>query len=268
MPIITLTTDWSKGDYYVAAVKGAILKQAPDCIIVDVSHDIKQFQTAHAAFLLKHTFPYFPHQTIHIIGVNTEIAYDEPLIVCKIANQYFLGIDNGQFSLISETPPEVVVEIQPDRFNLQLQTFPVLNLYVDVACKLANGIDILSLGIQKSQIKQLIEFNPAIDENSINARVIYTDSYGNAITNVSRETFERVGKERKFSIWVQTRKNEIVQINTSYNEVEGGALLAVFNSLNLLEIAINKGSAVDLLGIKASDTTIIIRFKPSFDSVT
>jgi len=264
MSIITLTTDWSKGDYYVAAVKGAILKQVPDCTIIDVSHDIKQFQTSHAAFLLKHSFPHFPAETIHIIGVNTEISNDEPFIVCRIANQYFLGIDNGQFSLISETPPELIVEIQPNKFNLQLQTFPVLNLFVDVACELAKRIDILTLGIQKTKIKQQIEFNPAIDENSINARIIYIDSYGNAITNITREIFDRVAKERKFNIWIQTRKNEITQIINSYNEVEGGTLLAVFNSLNLLEIAINKGSAVDLLGLKAFDSTIIVRFKPSF----
>jgi S-adenosylmethionine hydrolase len=241
MPIITLTTDWNKGDYYIAAVKGALLAKVPNAQVIDLSHEIRKFQSAHAALLLKSSFRFFPDNTIHIIGVNTESTEEQPFVVCKIENQFFLGTDNGQFSLISERKPELIIKVEPEKFNLQYQTFPVLHLYINVVEK--------------------IEFQPAIDDNSINGRIIYIDSYGNGFTNISRDLFERVGKERKFEIWVKTRKNKIEKISTSYNQVSGGDLIAIFNSLQLLEIAINQGNAADLLDLKDSETNVIIKFK-------
>ncbi len=261
MPIITLTTDWNKGDYYTAAVKGALLAKVPNAHIIDLSHEIRKFQSAHAALLLKSSFRFFPDNTIHIIGVNTESTEEQPFVVCKIENQFFLGTDNGQFSLISERKPELIIKVEPEKFNLQYQTFPVLHLYINVVEKIVLNSDIQLLGSKKDKINQQIEFQPAIDDNSINGRIIYIDSYGNGFTNISRDLFERVGKERKFEIWVKTRKNKIEKISTSYNQVSGGDLIAIFNSLQLLEIAINQGNAADLLDLKDSETNVIIKFK-------
>lgn len=260
MPIITLTTDWN-GEYYIAAVKGAILKELPDTVIIDISHKIKQFKSVHAAFVLKNSYQNFPDGTVHIIGVNTESTKDEPLVVCEIRGQFFIGIDNGQFSLIDPMKPTNIVEIQPDKFNLQFQSFPVLNLFVNAACKLSRGENILSLGALRKKINTQPEFLEAIDDNSINARIIYIDSYGNAISNLTRETFERVGRNRNFKLLVNTNNNKITQISNFYNDVDGGQLLAIFNSINLLEIAINRGNANQLLGLRANDAAIIVHFK-------
>ena len=262
MPIITLTTDWN-GEYYIAATKGAILKELPDVIVIDISHQIKPFKSAHAAFVLKNSYRNFPDGTVHIIGVNTESTKKEPLVVCQIHNQFFIGIDNGQFSLINPMKPQKIVKIQPDKFNLQFQSFPVLGLFIGAACKLASGEDIMLLGNERTSINIQPEFLEAIDDNSINARVIYIDSYGNAITNLTRETFERVGKNRNFTLHVLSRRNKITKINNFYNETENGQLLAIFNSINLLEIAIKEARVDDLLGVRKNDAGIIIRFTPS-----
>jgi len=263
MPIITLTSDWQKGDFYISSVKGAILKQLPTATIVDVSHDIAAHHSMHAAFVLKHSYPHFPEGSVHIIAVNTERSDKEALVVCEINKQFFIGIDNGQFSLISNEKPENIITLQPDSFNLQLQSFPVLNLYVNAACRLANGEKISNLGTPKADIIRQPDFMEAIDDNSINARIIYIDSYGNAMTNLTRETFERVGKNRNFAIYVKSRQNKISHISNFYNEIDKGQLLAIFNSINLLEIAINSGNASELLGLRANDSGVIIRFTPS-----
>lgn len=264
MSIITLTTDWNKGDYYIASVKGAIYKQMPGASIIDISHNIETGSTIQAAFIVKNSYKNFPDNTIHILGVRTESSAEEPLLACKIDNQYFIGVDNGQFDLISKVKPEAIVEIEPNKFNLQLQSFPILNFYVDAACKLAKGGDIFTLGKEKDKIKIQPQFHEAIDENSINAQIVYTDSFGNGITNLTRETFERVGKGRKFDIYVRTRRNKISQLSNSYNDVPPGQLLALFNSINLLEVAMNSGPASDLLGLELKDSNVIVHFKPKY----
>ena len=52
MQIITLTSDTGIQDYYIASIKGAILKEIPEFQIVDISHSIGAFDVANAAFQL------------------------------------------------------------------------------------------------------------------------------------------------------------------------------------------------------------------------
>ena len=86
--------------------------------------------------------------------------------------------------------------------------------------------------------------------------MIHIDSHQNAITNISRELFERVGKGRAFKIYVQSKHYVLDRINTHYNDSEPGDLLAIFNSLGLLEIAIREGNAA---GLQKLNTSSIIR---------
>ena len=71
MHIITLTSDWNDYDYYVASLKGKLLTNCPDVRIVDISHQVRLFNTAQAAFLVRNSYPNFPENTIHIIAVNS-----------------------------------------------------------------------------------------------------------------------------------------------------------------------------------------------------
>ncbi len=106
MVIITLTSDWGETDYYPAAVKGHILQELPDAVIVDITHNIPRFDTRETAYVIRHAYGNFPRGTIHIIGVNTEESLDEPHLVVLYDGHYFIGADNGVFSLIFNTDKE------------------------------------------------------------------------------------------------------------------------------------------------------------------
>jgi S-adenosyl-L-methionine hydrolase (adenosine-forming) len=89
--------------------------------------------------------------------------------------------------------------------------------------------------------------------------VIYIDSYQNAITNITRDLYERIGKGRKFEIALQSNHYKLNRINRTYSETSTGELLVLFNSLGLLEVAINKGNAAELLSLTTS-SVVRIRF--------
>ena len=72
MQIVTLTSDNGLQDYYVASIKGAILNQMPQAYVIDISHNIRPFDVANAAFQLRCCYQDFPKGTIHIIGVDGE----------------------------------------------------------------------------------------------------------------------------------------------------------------------------------------------------
>ncbi len=257
MPIITLTSDWQTHDFYLAAVKGQLFSICPTATIIDISHQIQTFNLAQAAFVIKNSYQYFPDNTIHIIAVKSEGNTDNNYIGVRHKNQYFICADNGILGLIFEqTILDEIVEIEKYP-TFDLPTFPELVVFTNAAGHLANGGRIKDLGKIKANYRKQVPLQPVIENSVIIGRVIYIDSYQNAITNISSDLFYKVGKNRGFSIFVQTNKNKISQINKTYSETSDGDLLAIFNSLNLLEIAIYNGFAAELLGLDTNSTVRI-----------
>src|SRR5690606_22680296 len=102
MAIITLTTDLGNSDFYVGMIKGSILSQCPEAVIVDISHEIPVHNIAKAAYTVKHIYDYFPKGSIHIIGISPEASVECAHLAVKFKDHYFIGADNGMFSLIFE----------------------------------------------------------------------------------------------------------------------------------------------------------------------
>jgi hypothetical protein len=256
MSIITLTTDWNANDYYVGAVKGKIISQCPTAVIIDISHQIQPFNIHQAAFVLRNVFSNFPAGTIHFIGVNTEAASDQPFLVVKSEDHFFAGTDNGIFGLIFPNDPEMIISI---KYKEKIPGFSGISVLTDAVCKLFNGIQPESLGTRVKSYKKRIPIRAAIDESVINGSVIYIDSYKNAITNISKELFERVGKNRSFEIFIRSNHYRIDRINNFYHETSPGEILAIFNSIGLLEIAMNMGNVAELLDL-SMNASIRVKF--------
>ena len=261
--IITLTTDMGNRDYYVAAIKGKLLSVDSNLRIVDVSHEIKPFDIAHASYVLRNCFEEFPEGSVHIVGVNPESSDDIRHVAIKYKGHYFVGADNGFFSLLCDTDlPELIVEI-----NLNLvdhpHSFPTKNVFAPIAAKLANGVRLDDVGVIKESILRRQLFRPTADDNIIKGTVSYIDAYGNIITNISEQLFFEVCERRPFRIYLTKAGYTITKIHEKYSQVPQGEKVALFSSTGMLEIAINKGvegsggGANKLFGLKLNDTITI-----------
>lgn len=266
MSLITLTTDFGLKDHFVGAVKGAIYSELPDATIVDISHDISPFNIAETAYVLKNAYKSFPDESVHIIGVDSELNAETKHIALKLDNHYFICPDNGVISMIaSEFKPEKVVEINiHDRIE---SSFPVLDVFVKVACHLKRGGTLEVIGKEIEDYKKSIDLQPIIssDGNKITGSVIFIDNYGNAITNISRKLFNQVGRGRNFELLsdrypfkkIYEKYSDIVNYDLPKEERHSdGQRMALFNSAELIEIAMYRGSldtfggASNLLGLK------------------
>ena len=281
MSLITLTTDFGTKDHFVGAVKGAIYTELSDARIVDITHEISPFNITETAYILKNSYKSFPDGTIHIIGVDSELSADNKHIAIELNNHFFICPDNGLITMIaSEFNPTKIVEINiHDRIE---SSFPVLDVFVKVACFIARGGNLTVIGKEIKELKKLTEINPKVNQlqSTIMGSVIYVDNYGNVITNITKKMFQDIGKGRKFII--TARRYTFSKIYNKYNEVTGnstnkfqfdGSKLAIFNSAGYLEIAIYRsnletvGGASTLLGLNYRDA-ISIEFindsKPEF----
>ncbi len=274
MKIITLTSDLGLKDHYVPALKGSIYSAESEVTIVDISHNVLPFDTAHAAFLLQSCYKNFPEGTVHLIAIDTEpiINFNEldgafPCIM-KYDGQFFVSNDNGFFgAFLGLTKPDEFWRIEDVLSNPKLMKFPSKNMMVPAAIQILNGEDISSFASPQEHWKKSLLTQATVEENLIKGSVMYVDSYGNLITNISSELFNVVGKNNPFTIMMSNKDYYIDIISSSYNEVPAGERLALFNENDLLEIAINRGAnmgtggAEKLMGIRKGDV-IRIEFTP------
>lgn len=263
MAVITLTTDWRNHDYYVGAVKGKIVSREPSTNIVDISHQITSFNVMQAAFVLRNCYAEFPENTIHIIGVNSILSAKRTLLIIEKNNQYFLCSDSGFPDLLFPSEEKNVYRFKVE--DIAKNTFVSLDVFIEIAFKIIKG-ELPNIFAEETTdyIKQ-VPLLPTIDKNLINGSVVYIDSFANAITNINKETFDRVGKGNAFDIFVQSNHYKISKISNSYTDMPTGELVALFNSVGLLEIAITNGPASELLNLSIN-SAIRIKFSNKADS--
>ena len=273
MAIITLTTDFGEKDHFAGAVKGAIYSELENIRIVDISHSVSPFHIAEAAYIIQNAYRSFPQGTIHIIGIDSELNPENKHIAVYLDGHYFVCANNGIISMLaSEIKPEKIVEINiHDRIE---SNFPVLDVFVKVACHIARGGTLEVIGKSIDEVKQLTGIKPVVNAegNQIIGNVIYIDNYGNVISNITRTLFEKIAKGREFKIAARTAN--FSNIHTHYSNAinfdlpsekreEDGKKLALWNSSGYLELSIYKsnpstvGSASTLFGLKFRDTITI-----------
>lgn len=255
MPIITLTTDLGLNDYYVGALKGSILSQMPDATIVDISHSVPAFDIRHAAYVLSQAYPNFPKETVHILGVNAEATANQTHLAIYCDGHYFIGTDNGIFSLLFIKVPDKIYDLSNIRQETELLIFPVKDIFVKAACHLARGGTPEVLGVQQIDFRKVDTVNPVFMDNTLHGTIIYIDSYGNSVVNITRKLFNDTVKGKKFTI--EFSGEEINEISQRYNELTGGNILALFNSAGYLEIAQAQDSVSKLYNLAVGSPVMV-----------
>jgi hypothetical protein len=143
---------------------------------------------------------------------------------------------------------------------IKKSSFPELTIFAEAASFLINGGKMEQLGPELLTQTRHVQFMPAIDDNDITGNVIYIDSYQNIITNISHDLFKQVGKKRRFTITVKSETYSVNGLSNSYSEVDVGEMLALFNSLGLLEIAMRNARMAELIDIKIN-SPVTVKFR-------
>lgn len=256
MAIVTLLSDAGESDHYIAAVKAKILSTNPGIRIEDISHKIMPADIAHGAYVLRAVFRDFPSGTVHIVAIDSTGSKGDAYIALQLEDHFFIGVDNGFFGLISEKNQQQGVEL--NSILPVVTTFPERDIFAPAAAKLASGVPLTSMGKPLSSFKRMIDRQVKATRKQITGNVIRVDHYGNLITNISKQTFDTLSKDRTYV--VQFGGEKFRKINQLYHQVEQGECFLLFNSLGLLEIGIYKGNAAELLGL-GYDSQVNILFE-------
>ena len=242
MPLITLTSDFGLQDYYVGAMRGALLRLAPEARLVDLSHCIPPQDLLAGAWVLRHAAAEFPPGTIHLAVVDPGVGSARRPLVLESGGFVWVGPDNGLFSFALQTPGWQAYEIaHPDLRSPRLSaTFHGRDLFAPVAARLATGFPVREVGPPVKNPVRLQEAAPHREGGALVGQVLHVDRYGNLTTNIPAAEVASWAAGWRLCLKDGQR---LTQVCHTYADAPPGTLLALIGSAGLLEIAVNGGSA-------------------------
>ena len=248
MALITLTSDIGRQDFLTGAVKGQLLQVNPEFKIVDISHELSPFNYPQAAYVCRNAIKNFPPKTFHIVLVNLFDKRPEHLLLIEHNDQYIGCADNGLITMILEETPQKMVALSLDPSE-QKNTLYCSKIFAKAYQNILDGKTLEECGDPEVSIEVKNPLRPLLREKYMEGQIIFIDNFENVIINITKEEFEEQRRGRSFKI-VFKRDEIIEKISESYADVHESEKLALFNSANYLEIAINKGNAAGLFGLE------------------
>lgn len=256
--IITLTTDYGARDAFAASVKGVILKINPLAQIVDISNEISPQDIWEAAYTLRSAYSHFPKGTVHLAVVDPGVGSGRKPIIVVTESYYFVGPDNGLFSLIYQEAERLRVHhITSTHYFLPNPgpTFHGRDIFAPVAGWLAKGIPSGNFGEEITDYMKLNIPAPKTTANSIEGHIVHIDRFGNIITNITYKDIRAIFSEGMDmgATTVSVAGKEIRGFKKFYAEAAPGEPGAIINSSGYLEIFLFKQNARAALSVKRGE---------------
>ncbi|MFO0972299.1 MAG: SAM-dependent chlorinase/fluorinase [Phycisphaerae bacterium] len=261
MAIVTLTSDFGISDHYVACMKGTILQVAPNAQLVDVTHQIQRHDVVHAAFVLRQAFEHFPRGTIHVVVVDPGVGTTRRLLALQYGVSVVLAPDNGIVSLVHRDFALNDIRRIENRELLRREishTFHGRDILAPIAGYLCAGGMLVNVGPPVSELEILNLPRPIVlPDGGLEGQVLYTDTFGNLITNIARAELATC-LSRRPGAEVYVGPLRIGPARRTYADAAVGEIIALTSSAGTLEVAINQGSAAARLRA-GPGTSVIVR---------
>ncbi len=254
-PLIGLFTDYGWDDPYVAQVKGAIATIDPTARILDITHSVTPFNVTEGAYLLDQCATEFPTGTIFVAVVDPQVGTErDPILILTGKGKYYIGPDNGLFSQVIQgeglTKAWKLDKPLYFRNGVVSRTFHGRDIFGPVAAHLAAGIDPEKMGTPMKTVLSFPSQEAAMAGPIISTQVLHIDRFGNVILNLRSDSDLaaklKEGNLVKISIGHENYSAPLVK---TYGDIEKGRLLLLYGGNDLLEIAMNQGSAAAKLKV-------------------
>jgi S-adenosylmethionine hydrolase len=276
VPVIALITDFGLEDGYVGAMKGVITSICPQAKIIDITHYVMPQAIRQAAYLMLSTFRYLPPQTIIVAVVDPGVGSSRKPIGIQTDRHFFIGPDNGIFSYVLkelEHQQTIVLENKAYHFGTASATFHGRDIFSPAAAHLAKGVPLEKMGSQLPRLERLPDPHLHITPSTVEGEVLYIDHFGNLITSIGKLTWDADDMLQFNPIFnytttsdmetlpvfgveacsVEIKDHRLEPLALSYSSKSPGKLLALINSAQQLEVAVNQGSAADLLDVQIGE---------------
>jgi len=257
--VIALITDFGLSDVYVGVMKGTILSLNPEARIVDITHSIPRHDIMAGSHALMASYRYFPEGTVFVVVVDPGVGSDRAIICAESEGRYFLAPDNGVLgAILTERGYDSLVKVGREDLYIKpvSATFHGRDVFAPVAAHLSMGMDMADLGERAHGFARIDIPVAEVTAGRVAACVLWVDSFGNIVTNVSASAVRDVISGWS-GIGVEGRAHGLRLVG-SYEAVAPGSLLAIVGSSGFLEFSVRGGSAARTLELSPGDRLVLV----------
>jgi S-adenosylmethionine hydrolase len=251
--IVTLTTDFGSADPWVGVMKGVILGVNPDVALVDISHDIRAHDVMEAAYVVAQAYRYFPPRTIHLVVVDPGVGSARRPLLVSADRYYFVAPDNGVLSVVFAREESVHVRhITSSHYFLEpvSNTFHGRDIFSPIAGWLSRQVESDKFGeLITDYTRFALPLPKRVSEKQVKALVLRVDRFGTLMTNLTPADLPELFQQKPAPFKMTVGKGEVTQLKTAYADGAQGELFAILGSSGYIEIAANKASASQALGV-------------------
>ena len=235
--MIQLFSDFGLSGPYAGQMRTALLSHDPGVAIVDLMHDAPRSNPRAAAYLLAALAEHMPMECVCLAVVDPGVGGNRPPVIVKAGRRYFVGPGNGLFEILgrrARDPRIWHIDWRPETMS---GTFHGRDLFAPVAAMLAKGAF--------PQATEIGWDGPGAAWPDDLPEAIYTDGFGNVMSGLRASRMDKGGR-----LAVTGR---VLRHARTFSDVAAGEAFWYENSVGLAEIAVNLGSAADVLNLKPGD---------------
>lgn len=240
---IILFTDFGSNDLYVGQVEAVLDRYAPGVRVIHLMHEAPSFNVKASAHLLAALVQYSARGHVFMGVVDPGVGTDRGAVVMRADGRWFVGPDNGLFSVIAARAPvrqfwrivDVPARVAP--------SFHGRDLFAPMAGAVATD------DFPKDQVKLVAALEIDLGGDDL-AEAIYIDHYGNVFSGIRAH-----GVSPDARVSVAGREVPHARV---FSAVPPGEAVWYENSTGLVEVAVNQGSAAQQLGIVIGDPMRVV----------
>jgi S-adenosylmethionine hydrolase len=265
--LITFLSDYGPWDEFVGVCHAVIARRCPRARIIDLGHGVARHDVRAGALALDAALRYCA-PGVHLAVVDPGVGGARRALALRTAQdgRLLVGPDNGLLMLAAETFGGAVeaVDIGDSAECLRpiSATFHGRDVFAPVAAALADGVALDGLGAAvELDTLEVIELPRAHRHgDTVIAHVLTTDIYGNVELDATPELVEHAGLDAGAALLVEAEAASVpAQLGRTFGDVPPGELLAYADARGTLALAVNGGSAAEVLGVRPDDE---VRLRP------
>ena len=267
MRAVCFLSDYGYADDFAGTCRGVIKRLAPDVHVIDISHGIVRHDVLGGAFVLRNTLPYMPDGAVHLAVVDPMVGWQRLAVALRSASgRLFVGPDNGLLTLAASTDGGVVEARELTNGDLWIrplsETFHGRDIFAPVAAHLAAGLPFGEAGreIEPASLVTLELPPPKRTRHGLRAQAVLIDRFGNIALNLDQQELQHAKLGERVEV-VCAGERYLAQVARTFASVRPSDIVLLIDSYGQAALAVNSGSARDVLSLSPGDMVELRRLE-------
>jgi S-adenosylmethionine hydrolase len=256
---ICFFSDYGYTDDFAGTCRAVIARLAPEITVIDVTHGLPERDVLAGAVVLRNTLPYMPDRAVILAVVDPGVGGPRrPVALRSHGDRLFVGPDNGLLMHAAHLDGGVAAAHELSNDALWLTplsaTFHGRDIFAPAAARLAAGLELSAVGapLDPEALEHIDLPEPRRHRDGLTAIAVLVDRFGNVALNLRTRNLERAGLTDRVEL-VTGGERYLARVARTFQSVRPSDIVVLIDSYGQASVAVNNGSAAEVLGLDAGD---------------